>query len=138
MINNQLKQKISDSLSQNVSVVAAYVLGSFAQVNAGAESDFDLAVVVDKKQSGIFEKIYELLKDIQFPKNLDLSVVDHSSSPLFLFQIVSKGVRLYEKNRSDMVRFEAFVLHNYYDTGHIRAMYAENLKEKFSHTTYVN
>lgn len=138
MIDNQLKQKISNSLSQNISVVAVYVLGSIAQGNTGAESDFDLAVVVDKKQPEIFDTIYELLKDIQFSKNLDLSVVDCSSSPLFLFQIVSKGDRLYERNRSDLVRFEAFVLHNYYDTGHIRAMYAENLKEKFSLATHVN
>ncbi len=138
MIDNQLKLNVSQSLEQNASVIAAYVLGSFAQGNAGVESDFDLAVVVDKKQPETLETIYELLKDIEFPKNLDLSVVDCASSPLFLYQIVSKGERMYERNRSDMVQFEAYVLHNYYDTAHLRAIYAGYLKQKFSQTSYAN
>ncbi len=138
MIDNHLKHDIFQSLTQNASVIAAYVLGSFAKENEGTDSDFDLAVVVDKKQPETFDTIYDLLKNIQFPKNLDLSVVDRSSSPLFLFQIVSKGVRMYERNRSDMVRFEAFVLHNYYDTAHLRAIYAGHLKKKFSEKIYVN
>lgn len=132
MVDQYLKQKISDSLAQNATVMVAYVLGSFAQGNTRSESDFDVAVVVDKKLSTSEDIMYELLKTIQFPKNLDLSVVDRASSPLFLFQIVSKGERVYERNRIDMVEFEAFVLHNYYDTAHLRAIYTENLKEKFA------
>lgn len=134
MIDNDLKNDIAQLLRQNSSVIAAYVLGSFAQGNAGAESDFDLAVVVDKKELDSQDTIYELLKNIQFPKNLDLSVVDRASSPLFLYQIVSKGERMYERNRRDMVEFEAFVLHNYYDTAHMRTLFAKSLKEKFAQT----
>ncbi|MBI3576729.1 nucleotidyltransferase domain-containing protein [Candidatus Gottesmanbacteria bacterium] len=138
MIDNNLKQNISQSLAQNASVIAAYALGSFTKGTSGSESDFDLAVVVDKSQPDSLDSMYELLKDIQFPKNLDLSVVDTSSSPLFLYQVINKGERVYERNRRDMIQFETYVLHNYYDTAHLRAMYARHLKEKFSEITYAN
>lgn len=138
MIDDRLKLTISQSLALNTSVKAAYVLGSFVQGNAGTESDFDLAVIVDKQQPESFDIIYEQLNHIRFPKSLDLSVVDRASSPLFLYQIVSKGERLYERNRSDMVEFVAYVLHTYYDTAHLRAMYREYIKQKFSQISYAH
>lgn len=138
MIDKDLKNDIAQSLRQNSSVIVVYVLGSFVQGEAGEESDFDLSVVVDKKQPESLDTIYEMLKKIQFPKNLDLSVIDRASSPLFLYQIISKGERLYERSRNDVVEFEAFVMHNYYDTAHMRTIYTENLKKKFAQTPYAN
>lgn len=138
MENNHLNDQIVQSLRKNLTVIAAYGIGSFSQGSAGSESDFDLAVVVDKKQPDSLDTVYELLKDIQFPKTLDLSVIDRASSPLFLFQVVSKGERMYERNRRDVMLFEAFVLHNYYDTAHLRAIYAGYLKQKFPGTSYAN
>ncbi len=138
MVNIQLKHDIVQSLAQDSSVIAAYVLGSFARGEVGPESDFDLAVAVDKVHPASSDTIYELLKNIQFPKNLDLSVIDSTSSPLFLFQVISKGERIFERNTNDIVQFEAFTLHNYYDTAHLRAMFAEKLNEKFIQTTYAN
>lgn len=137
-ISDDLIRQIRSRVGKDPNILAVYLFGSLPKGSAGPESDFDLAVVVDKKKPDSQDSIYELLKDIQFPKNLDLSVVDRASSPLFLFQIVSKGERVYERNRHDMVQFEAFVLHNYYDTIHLRAIYAEYLRRKFSQATYAN
>ena len=137
-ISDDLIRQIQSRTGKDPNILAVYLFGSLLKGNAGPESDFDLAVVVDKKKPDSEDTIYELIKDIQFPKNLDLSVVDRASSPLFLFQIVGKGERIYERNRGDMVKFETFVLHNYYDTVHLRAIYAGHLKKKFSHTTYAN
>lgn len=137
-INDDLIRQIQSRARHEPNILAVYLFGSLPKGYAGRESDLDLAVVVDKKKPDSEDTIYELIKDIQFPKNLDLSVVDRASSPLFLFQVVSKGQRIYERNRSDMVQFEAFVLHNYYDTVHLRAIYARQLKKKFSQETYDN
>ncbi|MBI3558842.1 nucleotidyltransferase domain-containing protein, partial [Candidatus Gottesmanbacteria bacterium] len=125
--------KIKQALEKEPRVIGAYVVGSVVQGQETAESDFDLAVVVDNKKMLDENKVYNLTKDINFPKDLDLSVVDQSSSPLFLFQIISKGQRIYEKNSADVVAFEAFTLHNYYDTQHLRNIYYESLKPKFSY-----
>lgn len=132
MIDSGLKKQIQQSLSQNQQVVAAYVLGSFISGQAGKESDFDLAVVVRNKAKLYEKQIYQSLAHIHFPKNLDLSVVDRSSSPLFLFQMISKGEGVYEKSTTDKVKFEAFVLHIYYDNAHMRNIYYAQLKHKFS------
>ncbi|MBI4065344.1 nucleotidyltransferase domain-containing protein [Candidatus Gottesmanbacteria bacterium] len=138
MKDHQLGIQIAQSLSRNTSVVAAYAVGSFVQGNARTESDFDLAVVVENRNVVSQYSIYDVLKGIQFPKNLDLSLVDRASSPLFLFQVISKGERIYERTRGEVVQFEAFVLHNYYDSAHIRTIYNGYLKQKFSHVPYAN
>ncbi|MEK9183651.1 MAG: nucleotidyltransferase domain-containing protein [Patescibacteria group bacterium] len=134
MITEELVTKIKQALENETQIVAAYVVGSIISKRETTESDFDLAIVVDKKRESDTDKIYDLVRDISFPKDLDLSVVDQSSSPLFLFQII-KGQRIYERNNTDAMAFEAFALHNYYDTQHIRDIYYESLKNKFS---YVN
>lgn len=137
-ISDDLIRQIQSRVGKEPNILAVYLFGSLLKGYAGRESDFDLAVVVDRKKQDSEDTIYELIKNIQFPKNLDLSVVDRGSSPLFLFQVVSKGQRIYERNRRDMVQFEAFVLHNYYDTVHLRAIYERHLKNKFSQATYDN
>lgn len=136
MIKQKLKQSITTALSRKSGILAAYVLGSMVNDKTIKESDFDLAVVVDNKKSLSFEKIYTLISSISFPRNLDLSVVDKSSSPLFLFQMVSRGKKVYIRNHQEIAAFEAFVMHNYYDTQHIRNIYYSYLKEKFKDRNY--
>lgn len=133
MITDELVIKIKQTLEKEPQIIGAYVVGSIVQGRETAESDFDLAVIVNNRKMLDENKIYDLVKDINFPKNLDLSVVDQSSSPLFLFQIISKGQRIYEKNNNQVIAFETFVLHNYYDTQHLRNIYYESLKPKFSY-----
>jgi len=136
MIKQKLKQSIASAFDRRPEILAAYVLGSVVSGKAVKESDFDLAVVVDNKKNLSFEKIYDLISSISFPRNLDLSVVDKSSSPLFLFQMISKGKKIYIRDHQEIVAFEAFVLHNYYDTQHMRNIYYSYLKEKFKDKNY--
>lgn len=133
MINNELVTQIKKALGKEPRIIGAYVVGSMISGRETMESDFDLAIIVDKKRESDTDKVYDRIRDINFPKDLDLSVVDTSSSPLFLFQIISRGQRVYQRNNLDVVAFEAFVLHNYYDTQHIRDIYYESLKNKFSY-----
>jgi len=136
MIKQKLKQSIASAFDRRPEILAAYVLGSVVSGKAVKESDFDLAVVVDNKKNLSFEKIYDLISSISFPRNLDLSVVDKSSSPLFLFQMISKGKKVYIRNHQETDAFEAFVMHNYYDTQHMRNIYHSYLKEKFKDKNY--
>ena len=138
MIKQKLQQSITTAFGRRPEILAAYVLGSVVSGKAVKESDFDLAVVVDNKKNLSFEKIYDLISSISFPRNLDLSVVDKSSSPLFLFQMISKGKKIYIRDHQEIVAFEAFVLHNYYDTQHMRNIYYSYLKEKFKNRNYVH
>ena len=137
-ISTLLIQHIRKALGQESRVLAAYIVGSVVTGQDVKDSDFDLAVVVENRHIVSHDHIYTLLQQISFPKNLDLSLVDKSSSPLFLFQIVSKGKLIYETFRQSTVEFEVYVLKNYYDTQRMRNTYHYYLKNKFGSTTYAH
>lgn len=132
-MQDTLYSEISTALAKEPQVIAVYVIGSTVSGNSTSGSDFDLAVIVKNRTKVSDDRIYDLLQDISFPRNLDLSVVDKSFSPLFLFQIISKGKRIYEKSDKSAADFESFVMHNYYDTQHIRNIYFGGLANKFNY-----
>lgn len=123
--------QIKDILKKEPNIIACYVFGSYTSGRTTKESDFDIAFVVVDKKILNEKQIYELIKNVHFPKDLDISVVDKKSSPLFLYQIVSTGKRIYAKNETSLESFEAFVLRNYYDTQHMRNIYYKYLKKSF-------
>src|SRR3989344_2188057 len=131
-MKNELYTQIKKALENNPQILSAYVIGSSVSKRLTKESDFDLAVVVQNRKTASYDKVYGLIEHIKFPRNLDLSVVDKSSSPIFLYQVIAKGGRIYEKEKSQAANFESFVLHNYYDTNHIRNIYHRYLKQELS------
>jgi len=135
---DEVYQNIANALARDSRIVAAYVIGSTARGEASVESDFDLAVVVPSARSTTQDDVYELIRHVTVPRDLDLSVVDRQSSPLFLFQIVRDGRLVYEASQRERVAFEACVLHAYYDTAHMRAIYARYLPERFPTNTYAH
>jgi uncharacterized protein len=137
MIDDKISSVLQEGLSKESGIVCAYIFGSYAKKLDNKESDIDVAVVVENKKSITEDYVYDLIKDAPFPKDLDLPVVDKTSSPLFLFQIIKSGKRIYEKDRRTATSFEAFVLKDYYDTQHIRNIYNSYLKKKFSQKVQV-
>ena len=133
MIGNNLSLQIKTALSKEPKIKLAYVLGSVVSSRAKKGSDFDLAVVVDDVSKIDYKDIYNLISHISFPKDLDLSVVDKSSSSIFLFQIISTGKCIYQNNEQDKINFEVFAARNYYDNAHIRKIYYSYLKDKFAY-----
>lgn len=126
-----LTNQIRHSLSANSKILAAYVLGSVVSGKVRVDSDFDLAVVVDSKITTSEDQVYRLVSKVKFPQDLDLSVVDKTSSPIFLYQIISTGKCVYQRSQIEKVNFESYVLRKYYDTQHIRNIYYSYLKNKF-------
>ncbi len=135
---DKLGAKINRALGGEMEVIGAYLAGSFIRREARRESDVDLVVAVQTRRTDTADKIYSLIKHIEFPKDLDLTVVDKTSSPLFLFQVISKGKRIYQASERAAAAFEASVLHGYYDTAHLRNIYYAYLKEKFPSGNYDN
>lgn len=131
MRNTKIFSDIQKVLKKEPLILACYIFGSYAKGVHNKESDFDIAVVVTNKKLITEATVYELIKDIPFPKNPDISVVDKTSSPIFLFQIIKSGSRIYAKDENNVNAFEAYVLRYYYDTQHLRNIYNYYLKEKF-------
>lgn len=136
ILGSKTIKKVQKILAREPNVLACYLFGSQVGGFAGKESDLDLAVVVKNKRKLNELDLLELLGRIQFPKNLDLSVVDKTSSPLFLFEIISGGKRIYERDQDQANAFEAGVLNFYYDTKHLRNIYKLYLKEAVERGTY--
>ncbi len=132
IVSEKLRGKIVDALSHIPEAIAAYIIGSVASGRERGDSDFDLAVVVDRKKPRDEERIYKTLQPISFPLNLDLSVVDTGSSPLFLFQIIKSGDRVYLRTEKEVLAFESFAMCNYYDTAYMRSIYDSALVRRFS------
>lgn len=139
---NKSKQDLishfAKALKKEPGILAAYFFGSYISGYSREGSDLDIAVVVKDKMLASEEGVYGLIKGIELPYDLDLSVVDEKSSPLFLFEIVSHGQRVYSANDLEVLAFEASALNRYYDTRHLRKIYLSYLKEKFSRPIYAN
>lgn len=131
MIDEKLIFGIQKALSREPKIKMAYVLGSAVSGRTKTNSDFDLAVVVDNVGKVNYNQIYQLISSFEFPQDLDLSLVDKKSSPLFLFQITSTGRCIYQKSDTERIIFEAYAMKNYYDTEHLRNIYSSYLKERF-------
>lgn len=131
MISKKLILQIQTALSKEPKIKLSYILGSVISGRVKEDSDFDLTVVVDDQANMEFEQIYNLISHVNFPKNLDLSIIDRNSSPIFLFQIISTGKCLYKRSEKEKILFEAFVAQNYYDNAHLRKIYYSYLKDKF-------
>lgn len=140
MIKNYLDRKfitdIRKSLKDNSDILAAYIFGSCAGGFTNKESDLDLAIVVKDKRIINYDMIYPLLLPVKFPKNPDISIVDQNSSPLFLYEIISGGIRIFSHDEERAIAFEAEVLDKYYDTKHLRNIYGMYLKDYFTGYNY--
>lgn len=129
-------KNIDKALQKEEGVISAYVLGSFLNKSKPPD-DFDLAIVTYDKNLK-HKDIYKLLLNVSFPADLDLSIVNKSSSPLFLFQVIKNGKLIYSKDEKLSKSFEEFVMKNYWDTQHIRNIYNSYLPEKFNLKQYAN
>ena len=128
---NILSNQLAIIFRRKKEIISAYIIGSHATGKIRNDSDFDLAVVVENKKYCTTEEIYKLIRSLSFPKDLDLTIADHNSSPLFLFEVISYGIRIYSRDPQSLSAIEASFIHKYYDTSHIRNIYYSYLKDKF-------
>lgn len=136
IIPGKTLNKLRNIFSKNKTVIAAYLFGSKISGSDRLGSDIDLAVVVSDRDKCQEMDLLPEISSISFPAEIDLSVVDLSSSPFFLYQIVKKGVCIYENNKVERISFEAKVLHLYYDSQHMRDIYNYYLDKSIKEGSY--
>lgn len=138
ILNKTTIQKLKQLFSRKKEVLAVYAFGSQVNGYAGKKSDLDLAIFVkDKKQVGERDILKPLINEnIKFPFEIDLTVVDFTSPPLLLFQIVKNGQCLYKKSRLIKNELETKTILFYYDNQHMRNIYSHYLKKSLDEGTY--
>lgn len=136
LLSPKIQKEVINILRINPSVIACYIFGSRVNNNEDKTSDLDVAIVVSDRKYYQELDILPQISKISFPKEVDLSVVDLTVSPLFLYQIISKGICIYEKSKFERVEFESKVQRIYFDTQHMRDIYHLSLEKSFRENTY--
>lgn len=144
MIKLDFDQSKLDEVCRKHGVIAVYAHGSQIKGYAAADSDTDIAVVVEdrnKQERGSFSsyKVASEIEDIlNLPGELDIRVVDSDSSPVFLFEIVKSGNLAYERDMEDRVEFESQAMQRYYDTEKMHSIYRTYLYSSIKEAVYAN
>jgi predicted nucleotidyltransferase len=117
--------------AQQPDVVVAYLFGSVAKGTARAQSDVDVAVLLDERlePQQCSERYLALLGgelDRFADRPLDVRVLD-GATPLFCSQVVKHGLLIYERTRAERIAFEVFTMANYADTKPMRELFTQDL-----------
>jgi len=114
MLQNETRQRIVNTLSEDLSLYKIILFGSFAYGNPTKESDIDLIVVTnDDSIPGSYEenirnylRVSSVLRDIKKDMAMDLIVYTKPMydkfvqlGSMFSKEILKKGEILYERNK---------------------------------------
>ena len=128
--NNTFK-KVRDKLFKDKlkkhGVVLAYLYGSQARGDAMAESDVDIAVLLDKKvkEEKYLDKTLKLsvlFNELYPDKEIGILILNQTT-PLLKQNVVVEGQELYVADKFQRIMFENRALHEYEDTKKLRNIY---------------
>jgi len=99
---SKLKSKISDSISINNNATI-YLFGSYAKGKQTAQSDVDLLVIADKKDTAkaIVHQLYKKLSDVELDYDIlgltKKALLKQLQESTFYNNIINNGIILYGK-----------------------------------------
>ncbi len=139
-MTEELKNRIVRYFSRQSEVLAVYLFGSHASGAEHAKSDLDLAVLCDSsrdRQSAhrLQMKYFKELSRV-VPENLDIVILNRAGE-LLVYEVLSRGRLLYQRDASRRVQFEARRIADYLDFAPVmrrmqRGM-MKKLKERVDH-----
>lgn len=124
--NIKLNKSFKNKLKRH-GVVLAYLYGSCARGDATAESDVDVAVLLDKrvkeeKYLNKTLKLSALFSNIYPDKEIGILILNQTT-PLLKQNTIVEGKELYIADKFKKVMFENKALHEYEDTKKLRNIY---------------
>lgn len=112
-------RRITDYFKDRDEVSALYIFGSAAGGKETAESDIDIAVLINDRKKG--RKTYESLKKAYYSASpkfslrpIDITVLN-TAPPFLKHRIIKTGKVLFDRNRRLRVRFVANAIIEYLD-----------------------
>jgi len=111
----ELRQGLKEFGAGDAAVLLVYLFGSLASGQAGPGSDYDLGVLLDRREDSPAQRArltHELVV------MLGTSAVDvvflHQAPPELAFAVI-QGQLLYERDLATRVEYEAYAMSRYYD-----------------------
>lgn len=135
-VQHQIMAAVTSFFSRQPVVKFAYLFGSLAVDATGPLSDVDLAIRLDGRVDPFTTRLIlseALAKELK-SECFDLVVLNNA--PLVLkYEIVKNGVVLKE-DRPRRIMFETAVLQEYLDTGYLRSVHYQSMREQIREGRY--
>lgn len=123
------ERALTELLERSSDVSLAYLFGSLARDEARRNSDLDLALLfVGPPSPSRVDEIVVAVERVA-GRSVDL-VVLNSASPLLTHEVVATGRLLVCRDDSERAAFEARATIRYLDTGHLRRIQHQYLRER--------
>jgi uncharacterized protein len=131
--------RIVDYFERKAEISALYIFGSAAKGRETAESDIDIAVLINDQKKG--RRTYETLKKIYYAASPKLSsqpvqiVILNMAPPFLKYRIIKTGKVLFDKNRRLRVRLTANTIMEYFDYKPIEDIFLKAVAGRFMRAT---
>ena len=110
-----MQPRVQEFGAADAAVFLVYLFGSRAEGRAGAGSDYDLGILLDREQDSP-ERRARLSHDLTvILETAAVDVVYVNQAPPELAFAVIQGRLLYERDLATRVEYEAYVMGRYYD-----------------------
>jgi len=109
-------EKIRGVLVKNKCVVFGYLFGSRVKGYADIKSDWDIAVYLNAKCLKDWSRFYleaEIEREIK--EEVQVTVLNVVEDTVFVFEVISEGIVLRDKNPEKRILFESSALRQYHD-----------------------
>lgn len=122
---------LAEYFAQRPEVVAAYLFGSQAEGVARPDSDVDLAVYLDPVPDDDLGYRLDMMEDTRRIAGKDTEIVILNQAPLLLqFQVIQKGIILYERSGEERAYYEMSAVGRYYDYQRYLDFYTSQLAKR--------
>lgn len=135
-IKNHLEKLVPEIIARFPSITVMYLFGSHASGKSGPESDVDIAVFTDEKETPTMDLELGVFLQQKLHQPVEV-VIMQKVSPILQHEVLGKKIRIFEKNRgirafSENQSLRAYLDARYYQ--HKRALwsspYGENGRDR--------
>ena len=131
--------RITQYFRDRAEVSALYLFGSFSRDRANAESDIDIAVLIDK--SHLKRKNFESIKKQYYTASPSFSlrpvdIVILNTAPTFLkYQVLKTGKLLFDRKRKLRTKFTEEAIIEYLDFKPVQDIYLDAVSRRVRRTS---
>jgi len=129
IFNSVDERALADLLHASPDVSLAYLFGSLARGEARRDSDLDLAVLFSGTPPPASVAEIAVAAERVVGRSVDL-VVLNSAPPLLAHEVVATGRLVVCRDDGERAAFEALATIRYLDTGHLRRIQHQYLRER--------
>lgn len=137
MLKPDYKKMLNEYFRNKPNILCVYLFGSVANAKESPSSDVDIAVLYNNSVSASKYTDQQIDTSIDLSllldKNVDVIILNRAA-PYLKFQIIQKGIRVYENPKRESRIFEARSILEYFDFEPIKNLLELSLIKRIKET----